>query len=135
MRAYFDTNVFVYAVGRGDRRQPIAIDLIDQHPDSVVNVQVLNEFTSVLRKPRFGWDYDLIDALRTVTILGLVGQVVPVTLDDHRAAFELSRAYNLNIYDGVHVASALKAGCDVMFTEDLQHGRRFGALEIVNPFS
>ena len=32
------------------------------------------------------------------------------------------------------VTAAIESRCDVLFTEDLQSGRRYGKLEIVNPF-
>ena len=32
------------------------------------------------------------------------------------------------------VASALEVGADYLLTEDLQDGRRFGRLQIVDPF-
>jgi predicted nucleic acid-binding protein len=32
------------------------------------------------------------------------------------------------------VRMALRSGCSVLFTEDLQAGRRIDGLEIVNPF-
>jgi len=32
------------------------------------------------------------------------------------------------------VASAIEAGCDTLFSEDMQHGRKIGGLAIVNPF-
>jgi predicted nucleic acid-binding protein len=32
------------------------------------------------------------------------------------------------------VASAIEAGCDTLFTEDMPHDRKFGRLAIVNPF-
>jgi predicted nucleic acid-binding protein len=32
------------------------------------------------------------------------------------------------------VASALEAGCDTLYSEDMQHGRAFGGLTIVDPF-
>ena len=43
-------------------------------------------------------------------------------------------AHSLSVWDGLIVQAALEAGCDALLTEDLQHGRRFGNLEIVNPF-
>jgi predicted nucleic acid-binding protein len=36
--------------------------------------------------------------------------------------------------DALIVAAALEAGCDTLFSEDMQHGRKFGGLTIVNPF-
>jgi hypothetical protein len=38
------------------------------------------------------------------------------------------------MWDALVVQAALDARCDVLLTEDLQHGRRFGDLEISNPF-
>jgi predicted nucleic acid-binding protein len=32
------------------------------------------------------------------------------------------------------VLAALEAGCSWLYTEDLNHGQRFGSLVIVNPF-
>jgi predicted nucleic acid-binding protein len=33
------------------------------------------------------------------------------------------------------VGSALEAGCDTLYSEDLQHGRAFGGLTVRNPFA
>jgi predicted nucleic acid-binding protein len=32
------------------------------------------------------------------------------------------------------LAAALRADCDVLFTEDLSHGQKIGSLTVVNPF-
>ena len=32
------------------------------------------------------------------------------------------------------VCAARSAGCTVLYSEDLQHGQRFGSLRVVNPF-
>jgi predicted nucleic acid-binding protein len=42
--------------------------------------------------------------------------------------------YKLSWYDSLIVAAALEAKCDVLYTEDLQHGQRFGDLVVMNPF-
>ena len=39
------------------------------------------------------------------------------------------------MYDALIVAAALQANCDVLYTEDLQHGQKFGGLSIRNPFA
>jgi predicted nucleic acid-binding protein len=52
----------------------------------------------------------------------------------HEAAIALARDHNLAFYDALIVASATEAGCDTLFTEDMQHGRKFGSLTVVNPF-
>jgi predicted nucleic acid-binding protein len=37
-------------------------------------------------------------------------------------------------YDSLIVASALNSGARILYSEDLQHGRRIGDLRIENPF-
>lgn len=49
-------------------------------------------------------------------------------------AISLQEQHSLNIWDALIVEAAREARCDILFTEDLQHGRRFGELQIVNPF-
>jgi predicted nucleic acid-binding protein len=40
----------------------------------------------------------------------------------------------LSWFDALIVSAAQQAGCDVLYSEDLQHGQRFGSLRVVNPF-
>ncbi|MFO0433423.1 MAG: PIN domain-containing protein, partial [bacterium] len=49
-------------------------------------------------------------------------------------AFALASAHELNIYDASIVAAALESGCDAVLSEDMQHGQKFAALRIENPF-
>lgn len=60
--------------------------------------------------------------------------MVPITLETHVAAVTLAREHRLSFYDALIVAAALEAGCDTLFSEDLQHGRTIGPLRIRNPF-
>ena len=59
---------------------------------------------------------------------------MPITFEIHAAAVVLAREHGLSIYDALIVAAALEAGCDTLFSEDMQHQRAFGAMRIVNPF-
>ena len=45
-------------------------------------------------------------------------------------------AARLAFNDGVDVATAvaLRSGATTLYSEDMQHGRRFGSLTITNPF-
>jgi len=60
--------------------------------------------------------------------------VVSVTLNTHTAAVSLAREHGLSFHDALIVASAIETGCDILYTEDMQHGRAIGGLAIVNPF-
>jgi predicted nucleic acid-binding protein len=52
----------------------------------------------------------------------------------HKAAVALARDHHFHIYDAMIITAAIEARCDTLYSGDLQHGRRFGALTIVNPF-
>jgi len=61
-------------------------------------------------------------------------EVVAPRVEDLLAAIDLHRLHSLSIWDALVVRTALVAGCRVLYTEDLQHGRRFETLEVANPF-
>ena len=61
--------------------------------------------------------------------------VVPFTADTHFAALVFARDHGLAFYDALVVASAIEAQCDILYSEDMQHGRSIGGLAIVNPFA
>jgi predicted nucleic acid-binding protein len=64
-----------------------------------------------------------------------VCHVEPLSLETHDRGLALSERYGFSIYDSMILASALLAGCKVLFTEDLQDGQRIDAKLIVrNPF-
>ena len=60
---------------------------------------------------------------------------MPADADTHSAALVfLARDHGLAFYDALVVASAIEAQCDILYSEDMQHGRSIGGLAIVNPF-
>jgi predicted nucleic acid-binding protein len=63
-----------------------------------------------------------------------MGPARPLTADIHTHAVKLARDSTLSFYDALVVAAAADAGCRVLLTEDLQHGRKFGAVTVENPF-
>ena len=59
----------------------------------------------------------------------------PVDSSSIETAEYLIRKYDFQIFDSIIVASALHAGCDVLFSEDMQHEQLIeGQMKIVNPF-
>ncbi len=129
MSAFFDTNILIYAQqadGKADRARALFAG------GGKISVQVLNEFSAVSRrKQRREWD-DIAEAISDV--LAVVDPPLALTLELHRAARTLAEDNHLSFYDALIVAAALEAGCNILYTEDMQHGRKFGGLVIVNPF-
>lgn len=129
MSPFFDTNILVYAFLDVAKRGR-ALEALTQ--GGVVSVQVLNEFAHVAhRKRRRSWPE--IEAALAV-IRNWFDDIVPITSATHAAAFALARDHSLAFYDALILAAAIEAGCKTLYSEDFQHGRRFGDLTIVNPF-
>ncbi len=129
-RAFFDTNILIYAFVNNDPRNMPARRLLTL--GGMVSVQVLNEFCAVARrKLAFDWPR-LEDSLKLVG--ELCGTPAPLDQQTHDRARALARQHNLHIYDANIVAAAQLAGCALLYTEDLQHGRHFDGLSVVNPF-
>ena len=129
-RQFFDTNVLVYAFAANDPRSARAESLIAE--GGVISVQVLNEFTNVTRR-KLRWQWSQIEAALAV-INDLLGPVAPLTTAIHAQAVALARDKELAVYDALIVAAAQDAGCKILFSEDLQHGQKFGSLMVENPF-
>jgi predicted nucleic acid-binding protein len=50
------------------------------------------------------------------------------------AAVGLQQKARISFWDALVVQAAIDAGCDRLYSEDLNHGQRFGPVEVVNPF-
>ena len=128
--SFFDTNVLVY-LASGDASKADRAEAIIAGGGSI-SVQVLNELANVARrKMQMTWDetHALLATLR-----GLL-TVHPVTVETHEAGLRIAERYGLSLYDSMIAASALGAGCDTLWSEDMQHGMKLDeGLHIANPF-
>ena len=62
-------------------------------------------------------------------------KVVPVDKSTIREAIRLVRSYKLSHWDSLIVAAALLAGCEKLYSQDMQHGQIFEEqLKVINPF-
>ena len=127
---FFDTNILIYAFAADDPRSARAEALIAA--GGVIGVQVLNEFTNVTRR-KLRWSWRQIEAA-LIVIEELLGPARPLTAAVRSCAVMLARDHELSFYDALIVAAALDAGCEVLCSEDLQHGQKIGALTVDNPF-
>jgi len=135
-RAFLDTNVLVYAVDEAEapKRDRARELLRSAEPgDLVLSTQVLSEFYVVVtRKLEQPLDQDA--AAAAVDQLARL----PVVVTDSalvRAGIAVSRRAQLSLWDGLILAAAGEAGCEVLLTEDLSHGREVDGVRIENPFA
>jgi predicted nucleic acid-binding protein len=134
MRCFFDTNVLVHLHDpREPRKQAVAQEMLTQHVlagSLVISTQVLQEFCATVLRRRLLAPEVAIDTTRQ-----LAHEIVrPTTADTVLNGVALAQRHQLSVWDGLIVQAALDAGCTTLFTEDLLHGQRFGALQVINPF-
>ena len=127
---FIDTNVLIYLASsdpiKADRAEAIL------RSGGVISVQVLNELTNVARRKMLMTWTDTNAFLSTLR--GLL-TVEPMTVETHETGLALAERYQLSTYDAMIAASALNAGCDILWSEDMQHDAVLRErLRIVNPF-
>jgi predicted nucleic acid-binding protein len=128
--SFFDTNVVLY-LASGDRAKADRAESLIA-TGGIVSVQVLNEVANVARrKMRLSWD-------ETLAFLSTVRALLPVeklTIETHETGLVLAERYGFSIYDSMIAAAALLAGCDTLWSEDMQDGMLIDArLRIANLF-
>jgi len=130
-KAFFDTNVILYAFRQEDKRSQVAETLLAA--GGVLSVQVLNEFVAVARrKLDRSWE-EIRHALDILRVF--CPEPVPLTVETHERAVQIAERYGYSIFDSLIVAAAIYAGASTLYTEDMRDGQAIDGLTIRNPFS
>jgi predicted nucleic acid-binding protein len=131
---FVDTNVIIYAHDRSTgRKHEKAVDLLTRlfaERARAISIQVLIEFHSAAtKKLKFtSAEADEVSADMAAWAIHRPGH------DDLIRAAHLHRRYNISWWDALILNSASELGCNVLWTEDLSHGQRYGAVTVQNPF-
>jgi predicted nucleic acid-binding protein len=127
---FFDSNVVLY-LASGDPAKAERAQIIIAE-GGAISVQVLNEIANVLRrKARMPWA----DIHRFLSALRGLLTVCEMTVNVHESGLALAERYGLSVYDAMIAASAMEAGCDVLWSEDMHDGLTMqGRLRVANPF-
>ena len=132
--SFFDTNIFLYADDtRFPDKQKKAVDLIEEHwrnGSATISLQILQEYfhgaTSKLSLPveKAREKVELISAFRLAILRP----------PDLLSAIDIHRLHKISFWDALVVRAAQQTGCRVLFSEDMQQGRDFDGVRVVNPF-
>jgi predicted nucleic acid-binding protein len=133
---FFDTNVLVYLYDTDSpQKQDKAKALLEEHGGSsnvFLSTQVLQEFyVNVSRK--FARRLSHEEALQATENLSRL-PVIQVDISLILGAISLGKQLQVSFWDALIIQAALRARCQRLLTEDLQHGRVIGDLRIENPF-
>ncbi len=132
-KAFLDTNVLAYALDADvPAKQRVCRDLISEAGASgtgVISTQVMQEFF-VTATRKLGLSPLAAKAiLKTFTAFEVV-QVSPMLIQE---AIDCSVLNQLSFWDALIVASAAAAGCDTLYTEDLNAGQTILGVTVRNP--
>lgn len=136
-RFFLDTNIFVYSFDRSaPQKSQKSVQLIRKAltaQKGVISYQVVQEFFNVALR-RFSQPMKAADAEQYLNTVFRTLLTVHSSRALYAEALHLHVQSGLSWYDSLIVSAAIQARCDLLFTEDLQHGQRFGGLRVANPF-
>lgn len=129
-RPFFDTNILLYLLSGDNNKADRAEAIIAK--GGIISVQVLNEFSSVAsRKLKMTYA----EIRNILQVVREVCKIQPVTIDTREQSLDIAERFGFALYDSMIVSSALESGCNILYSEDMQHGQEINAqLVITTPF-
>ena len=134
-RCFVDTNILVYAhdpsAGPKHDRARALVEGLWQSRAGVVSTQVLQELSVTVRKHAtkpLG-----LPATRELVADYLAWHVVVNDGPAVLAALDIEQRYKVSFWDALIIHAAQLAGADVLYSEDLSDGQRYGDVRVVNP--
>ena len=131
-----DTNLLVYIHdGKNPNKQRIATDIFSRLVDrgnSRIALQVVGELYSVLTRKL---QQDPATASAAAKSLSVALDPFNYETTDVHVALSLAADGVMSYWDGLLVAAASRAGCDLLISEDMQDGFHIDGLQIVTPFA
>jgi predicted nucleic acid-binding protein len=133
---FYDTNILLYAArskleGKEALKRSIATALIAEY-DFSISGQVLAEFYSNAIKDgpnslTIAQANEWLDRLEIQPCVAVDNKLV-------RAGAQIAERFKISYWDGAIIAAAHEADADLLYTEDLNDGQRYGTVTAINPF-
>jgi predicted nucleic acid-binding protein len=132
--SFIDSNILVYAETSDEpAKQSAALALLRRlklSDSGIISTQVLQEYANVaLRKMQLDANH-----VRKQLSAHQQFEVIQVTPAIIHGALDLHQTRSLSFYDALIVQAASVAGCDILYSEDLNGGEIINGVKIVNPF-
>ncbi|MDR2581528.1 MAG: PIN domain-containing protein [Fibromonadaceae bacterium] len=136
-KVFLDTNIFVYAYTSNDKDKHNAVlelfvklKATDLH--LCISSQVLNEFYAV---ETIKYKVEHSEVVDYIKAMSKNFSVFGITRDTSLYALSLKEKYHYSWWDSLVLASALENGCQIVYSEDMQHKQIIeNSLKIINPF-
>lgn len=131
---FFDTNILLYAydTDAGEKRTralALVAGAFSQPTRYALSVQVLQEFfVNFTRKGQSD------ETAATLIDDFSHWQIIANTHDLFLNGLQARARWQLSLWDAMIIAAAEQAGAATLYTEDLNHGQRYGTVRAINPF-
>jgi predicted nucleic acid-binding protein len=136
-RCFVDTNILLYAhdgsAGVKHQRARALVESLWQSRNGVLSTQVLQELSVSVRK-KAARPLSL-EATRELVSDYLSWHVVVNDGNAVLAALDLERRHKVSFWDALVIHAAQVAGAEVLYSEDLSDGQRYGDVRVVNPLN
>jgi predicted nucleic acid-binding protein len=133
---FIDTNILLYALSTDSEEAAKAAEarnLLDQ-PNGALSAQVLQEFyvqaTRDTKADRITHD----QAVALITSWERF-KIQELTLPVVHAALGTKKRFRISYWDAAIIEAAKAAGCNIIYSEDLNDGQDFGGVRVKNPFN
>ncbi|WP_199221111.1 PIN domain-containing protein [Coraliomargarita sinensis] len=132
---FVDTNILLYRISSDpleSHKQIVAAEILSQR-DLSLSVQVLQEFYVQSTRPSRPDPLSHADACALIRswkrypVLGLDVALV-------ERAFSAKERWQLSYWDAAILEAARSCECEVLLSEDLNHGQDYDGVRVVNPF-
>ncbi len=131
---FLDTNILIYATSQAadhaSKREPARRWV--GRADWGVSTQVLMEFYAQARQSRHGLLPTAAQAF--VERIAARRPVVAVDKDIVLDALALRHRHYLSHWDAAVLCAAQRLGAHTVISEDMEHGRDYGGVTVINPF-
>ena len=127
---FFDSNILLYLTSSDADKSNRAATLLAE--GGVISAHVLGEVTNVLRGKK--WNKDWTEVRAQLGTIRANTVVLPVTADTHARGVKYAERFQLQFFDALHVASAVIANCQTLWTEDMHAGLVIDGVTLRNPF-
>jgi predicted nucleic acid-binding protein len=135
-RYFVDTNILMYAhdSGAGEKhaRAKALVEALWEARSGVVSTQVLQDLAVNLRRKA----RKPLDARTTREIVSdyLSWYVVVNGGDSILEALDIESRYHVSFWDALIIQAAQAAGAEILYSEDLSDGQRYGGVTVESPF-
>ncbi len=134
---FLDTNIIIYSFDlSAPKKQKIAQKLIENaliNKNGIISNQVIQEFLNVCTR-KFSVPLKMIDVKTYLEQILFPLCEIYASPELYHFALDIQESTQYSFYDSLIVSSAIKSGCGILYSEDLQKGRSSGGLLIENPF-